>query len=287
MTKRLYFILVLALFSVSSTALVIRVLPSVPAITMAFWRMIFASAVLWVYSLFINPKPLKRESLSIVVLAGIFLGLHFACFFWGVRNTSIANATLLGNTGPVFTVILTLIFYRIISKKVFFSLLVAMLGIFLIQRSSLYDSSSSSFGNVISLLSGLCIAIVYMLAKNIRKENNNISYGRTLFFFAAVTIGVLCIVTGESLFSFELKDLKWFLFLGVVPSILGHNSLNYALRYLSPTAIASVPLGEPVIASIFGWFLFGEEITKNSLEGAPFVLIGIYFIVKASNAKKT
>ena len=287
MTKRLYFILVLALFSVSSTALVIRVLPSVPAITMAFWRMIFASAVLWMYSLFINPKPLKRDSLGLVVLAGIFLGLHFACFFWGVRNTSIANATLLGNTGPVFTVILTLIFYRIISKKVFFSLLVAMLGIFLIQRSSLYDSSSSSFGNVISLLSGLCIAIVYMLAKNIRKENNNISYGRTLFFFAAVTIGVLCIVTGESLFSFELKDLKWFLFLGVVPSILGHNSLNYALRYLSPTAIASVPLGEPVIASIFGWFLFGEEITKNSLEGAPFVLIGIYFIVKASNAKKT
>mgnify|MGYP002820148061 CR=1 FL=1 len=287
MSLRLYFILIIALISVSSTSLIVRVLPSVPALTMAFWRMLIASALLWSYSSIKKPKPLNKKNFNRVAVAGFFLGLHFACFFWGVRNTSIANATLLGNTGPVFTVILTLIFYRIISKKVFFSLLVAMLGIFLIQRSSLYDSSSSSFGNVISLLSGLCIAIVYMLAKNIRKENNNISYGRTLFFFAAVTIGVLCIVTGESLFSFELKDLKWFLFLGVVPSILGHNSLNYALRYLSPTAIASVPLGEPVIASIFGWFLFGEEITKNSLEGAPFVLIGIYFIVKASNAKKT
>ena len=164
--------------------------------------------------------------------------------------------------------------------------MIALLGVFLIQRSDFYHNSNTSFGNVVSLLSGFCIALVYIVAKNIRKENNNISYGRTLFFFAAITIGALSIVTGESLFSFELKDLKWFLFLGVVPSILGHNSLNYALKYLSPTAIASVPLGEPIIASLFGWFLFGEEITKSSLEGAPFVLIGIYFIIKRSSNNK-
>ena len=283
MTKRLYFILVLALFSVSSTSLVIRALPSVPAITMAFWRMIIASAVLWIYSIFTNPKPLKRESLFLVALAGIFLGLHFACFFLGVRNTSIANATLLGNTGPFFTVVLTLIFYKVISKKVFFSLMVTMLGVFLIQRSDFYHSPNAFFGNLISLLSGFCIALVYMIAKNIREENNNISYGRTLFFFAAVTIGIVCFATSESVFSFELKDLRWFLFLGIVPSILGHNSLNYALKYLSPTAIASVPLGEPIVASLLGWFFFGEVITNTSLGGAPFVLVGIYLIIKGSN----
>ena len=285
MTKRLYFILVLALLSVSSTSLVIRATPSVPAITMAFWRMMIASTILWVYSIFINPKPLKRESLVLVALAGVFLGLHFACFFWGVRNTSIANATLLGNTGPFFTVVLTLIFYKVISKKVFFYLIVTMLGVFLIQRSDFYHNPTTSLGNIVSLLSGFCIAIVYMIAKKIRKENDNISYGRTLFLFAALTVGVICFATNESILSFELKDLKWFLFLGIVPSILGHNSLNYALKYLSPTAIASVPLGEPVIASLFGWFLFGEVITKNSLVGAPFVLVGIYFIVKRSNNK--
>ena len=248
--------------------------------------MIIASAVLWIYSFFVRPEPLKKESLGTVALAGVFLGLHFACFFWGVRNTSVANATLLANTGPVFTVVLTLIFYKIISKKVFFSLIVALLGVFLIQRSDFHHNLNTSFGNIVSLLSGFCIAIVYMLAKNVRMKNNNISYGRALFFYAAITIGVLCISTGRSLFAFELKDLTWFLFLGIVPSILGHNSLNYALKYFSPTAIASVPLGEPIIASLFGWFLFDEAITKNSLEGAPFVLVGIYFIIRASNSNR-
>jgi len=138
-------------------------------------------------------------------------------------------------------------------------------------------------GNIISLLSGFFIALVYIIAKNIRKENSTVSYGRTLFLFAATTVAIICFITNVSLFSFELKEFKWFLFLGLVPSILGHNSLNYALKYLSPTAVASIPLGEPILASILGWLFFEEAITKNSIEGAPLILIGIYFVVKNTN----
>ena len=70
---------------------------------------------------------------------------------------------------------------------------------------------------------------------------------------------------------------------GYRPLILGHNSLNYALKYLSPTAIASIPLGEPILASILGWVFLGETITKHSIEGAPLILIGIYFVVRNTN----
>ena len=266
----------------SSTSIVVKSLPSVPALTMAFWRMMFASILLWLYSFYKRPLPLTKKSLNQVTLAGFFLGLHFACFFWGVRNTSIANATLLANTGPIFTAGLTLIFYKVHSKKVLFSLLVALFGIFVIQRTDISSGSTFYTGNIVSLFSGFCIAMVYVIAKTIRKENNTLAYGRTLFFFAAVTIAIVCFIAKVCLFDFEFSDLWWFLFLGFVPSILGHNSLNYALKYLSPTAVASIPLGEPIIASIFGWFIFGEVIPRNSLEGAPFILIGIYFIIKSS-----
>ena len=286
MSPRLYFILILALISVSSTSLIVRVLPSVPALTMAFWRMLIASALLWSYSFFKKPKPLNKKSFGRVAIAGFFLGLHFACFFWGVRNTSIANATLLGNTSPVFTVVLTFLIYKSISKKVFFSLLMALAGVVLIQKSEININSTTFIGNMVSLVSGLCIAIVYMVAKNIRKENDTIAYGRSLFFFSAITIGLVCFFANVSLFSFETKDLPWFLFLGFVPSILGHNSLNYALKFLSPTAIASIPLGEPIIASFLGWVLLGELIPEDYFIGAPFVLTGICFILFYSEKDK-
>ena len=71
MSPRLYFILILALVSVSSTSLIVRVLPSVPALTMAFWRMLIASALLWSYSLFKRPKPLNKKNFNII---SIFAG---------------------------------------------------------------------------------------------------------------------------------------------------------------------------------------------------------------------
>ena len=57
MSKRIYLILFIALISVSSTAVVIRYVELVPALTLAFWRMLSASLFLWCYSIK-NPKDL-------------------------------------------------------------------------------------------------------------------------------------------------------------------------------------------------------------------------------------
>ena len=84
---------------------------------------------------------------------------------------------------------------------------------------------------------------------------------------------------GDSIFNFKAGDIPWFLFLGLVPSIFGHNLLNYAVKYITPTAVSAVPLGEPIIASIFGLLLFGEAIPFGALLGGPVVLIGVYIII--------
>jgi Permeases of the drug/metabolite transporter (DMT) superfamily len=260
-------------------------LPTVPALTMAFWRMLLASSMLWLYSLITKQKPLSKGSRSRVAFAGVFLGFHFACFFWGVRNTTIANATLLANTGPLFTIGLTYLLYKKVSKKVFFPLTVAILGIFIIQVGELSFSSITFLGNFVSLFSGFCIAVVYIIARQVRKENSTVSYGKAVFFFASTTIALVCLIMDVSLFDFEREHIPWFLFLGFVPSILGHNSLNYAIRFLSPTAVASIPLGEPLIASLLGLVLLSQAIPLAYIQGAPFVLIGVYFIIKNSENK--
>ena len=101
MSVRLYFVLGLALLSVSSTSIVIRHLADFPALALAFWRMFTASGLLWGYSTINRGKPLSKTNTSLTIIAGVFLGLHFACFFWGVRNTSIANATLLAKNATL------------------------------------------------------------------------------------------------------------------------------------------------------------------------------------------
>ena len=153
----------------------------------------------------------------------------------------------------------------------------------IVQKNSLSVDPAFLYGNVLSLLSGLCIAVTYIYASKIRRETNNVVYGRTLFFIAAMTIGTLAFLNGDSLFNFKTDQVIWLLFLGFIPSILGHNLLNYSIKFLSPTAVASVPLGEPLIASLLGYIIFSEVVPEDAFLGGPFVLFGIFFIIKGHN----
>ena len=277
-------ILFIALISVSSTAVIIRYVELVPALTLAFWRMLSASVFLWCYSIKKPQRLISLNNRSRILLAGFFLGMHFALFFVGVRSTSVASATLLANTGPVFTSLLSGLSGEKVPRSVILGLFISIFGIILVQWSDFGTGGNNYWGNVSSLLSGFCIAMTYIFASKIRKDTENILYGRSVFFVAAITILIVTIISEVSIFSFNKSDIAWFVFLGIVPSILGHNMLNYCIKYLSPTAVASIPLGEPVIASAFCYILFLETVPVSALIGAPFVFCGIIMIVKNSMA---
>ena len=279
MTIRIGLILLLAMVSVSSTSLVVRSVATVPALVLAFWRMLTASGMLWGYSVIRPAGKLSSTNKKRIIFAGIFLGCHFACFFLGVRNTSIANATLLGCMAPIFTVFISIFQKKKINNMTYVGLFVAMVGGLIIQSGDVSLNSANLFGNSVALLSALFIAITFVLAGQIRQETDSIVYGRSLFFVASITVFLISIVAGDSIMDFKEKDILWFLFLGLVPSIFGHNLLNYAVKYVTPTAVSSVPLGEPIIASLFGLLLFGEVIPVGALLGGPVVLVGVYIII--------
>ena len=279
MTVRIGLILLLAMVSVSSTSLVVRSVATVPALVLAFWRMFTASGMLWGYSVIRPAGSLSLINKKRIIFAGIFLGCHFACFFLGIRNTSIANATLLGCVAPIFTVIISIFQKKKINKMTYVGLIIAIVGGGIVQSGDISLNSANLFGNSIALLSALFLAITFVLAEEIRQETANVVYGRSLFFVASITVLFIAATAGDSILNFKPGDIPWFLFLGLVPSIFGHNLLNYAVKYITPTAVSSVPLGEPIIASLFGLLLFGEAIPFGALLGGPVVLIGVYIII--------
>ena len=280
MTIRLGLILLLAMVSVSSTSLVVRSVATVPALVLAFWRMFTASGMLWSYSVIRPAGKLSPINKKRIIFAGIFLGCHFACFFLGIRNTSIANATLLGCMAPIFTVFISIFQKKKINKMTYVGLIVAIVGGGIVQSGDISLSSANLFGNSIALLSALFLAITFVLAEEIRQETDNVVYGRSLFFVASITVLFIAAAAGDSILNFKPGDIPWFLFLGLVPSIFGHNLLNYAVKYITPTAVSSVPLGEPIIASLFALLLFRETIPFGALLVS--VLVSCWFPLRSS-----
>jgi drug/metabolite transporter (DMT)-like permease len=277
MLNNKFFLLSVALFAVSSSAWVVRILPDTSAITLAFWRMFLASAMVFAisYKNISSFVPNKK-----MLLAGIFLGIHFALFFRSVQLTSIAEAALLGTTAPIFTEIYGFVFKkRSPLPMVLLGLFFAFFGAaVLVSQGSFGDTGA--LGNVLAVLCSVAMAFVLIVGKNIRKSFGVFEYTRWLFFFAACTLFVISLFAGVSVFSVSSQELPWFFFLALVPTMIGHNIFYYLIKTLNATTVAAVPLGEPIVSSLGALAFFGEPIGFAVFLGGGITLFGVFLVVR-------
>jgi drug/metabolite transporter (DMT)-like permease len=273
-------ILVVALISISTSSIIARFLPDVSSIVIALWRLVFASVAVWTYSFFKPQRKIKKNNIVLFILSGFLLGLHFVCFYQAVKLTSIANATLLGITAPMFTLLIErFVFKRKFKKIVFIGFLVSLIGTIIITGMKFSLTTDSEIGKLYGLSAALCISFVYLLANKIRTETSTVSYTRLLYFIAAMFLFVIAYANGENIFELNKSNFLWLFALGLFPTILGHSLLYYGIKYTSPTIIASVPLGEPVIATILAWMIFFEKVSIITLAGGILILCGVYLII--------
>ena len=101
----------------------------------------------------------------------------------------------------------------------------------------------------------------------------------------------MALILGNNIFPDENRTFLFsgFIYLGLVPTIVGHNAFYYSLKYIKPTIVATIPLAEPIIASIIGYFLFPLFLMKQQLFtqywyytiiGGIVSLIGIFLVIK-------
>ena len=280
MNIKITLLLVLALFSVSTSPIIGRALENVGAISISFWRMFLASFILWIFSLFKPQGKIKiSKNRNKIIYAGILLGFHFALFFEAIKITSISNATFFVTLAPFFTLILEIYFLkRKFSRVVLLGLIVTFFGSIIILVYDFDLSTSFTLGNIYAVLCSICLAIAFVIAEKVRENENTIVYTRTLYLSAALTLLLISFFANETLMINNHIDFLGLLFLGLVPTIIGHNSIYYAIKYVSPTIVAAFPLGEPIIATILAYFIFNEFITFNIFIGGALTLVGLILI---------
>ncbi|MBJ80344.1 MAG: hypothetical protein CMH60_03410 [Myxococcales bacterium] len=280
MSLRQQILLLTALFSISCSPILARFVPDVPAVGISFWRMAIGAAAVWCISLTRPWQKISKVGWYQTNLAGLCLGIHFALFFGAIKLTSIANATFLGTLAPIFTLMIEkVILKRTHSKGVFLGLALALIGGGVILTGDLDFSSNKTLGNLLALSCSLFIAAALMISEKVREETTNLVYLRHLFLSASITLAVLAYFTDAPLLGYSSGDYGVLLALGIVPTLLGHGSLYYVVKTVSPTIVASVPLGEPVLASIIAWFLFQEPVGLMTTLGGGMTLFGLFVLI--------
>jgi len=285
MALRIYILLFLSMFAVSTSPLIARYLSHLNPITISIWRMLIASIIMSIYGYYQNyHRSISRQNKNKIILAGFLLGIHFALFYGAISlmPNNIANATVFGTMAPLFALLIEIYFGRKISKNLIIGLIIVLFGS---STMFIYDFSfdnNLTFGNILAILCSICFAFVFIISDQVRKTEDSFSFSKNIFIYATIILVIIGLFFRVPFLDISINDFIFLFFLGLIPTIVGHSVLYYLVKYLQPTIVASIPLGEPFIAPIFAWFLFpGQILNSYIIMGGITTLIGLFIIIQS------
>ncbi len=281
LNKQIYPLLIIGLIAISTSPVIAKMLPLVPATVIAFWRMAIASALLWVYSVFFSYKSVKSNNSILVYLAGASLAMHFIFWFGALKLTSIANTTVLGIVAPAFTLLIEkLVYGKKINAFSSIALIIVFIGCVIVQGSDLGSFSGEGLGNIMAIVSAVFLGIVFLIGSKARQEIGVLTYTKNLFSVSALVLLSCSLLLNNPIFNYSINNYFWLCMLGVVPTLIGHTIFSYSIKYVSPTIITSIPLGEPIIASILAFVLFKEGVSSFVFMGGLVIAVGLILLIK-------
>lgn len=241
-------------------------------------------------SLFLLPFWLRRKKVTenatkpklnngFSVLAGISLGLHFTLWISSLHYTSVASASVLVTVHPVILIVIeSLLFKRHFRPLVWTGVLGAFGGSILLGITN--DTHGGLFpdallGNTLAFMAAICFVFYFLLSNKVRQQTAWIDYVFYVYTYAAITCVLLTVFwVGEVPYISKTALLAGVL-LAVGPTILGHGSVNYAVKYVSPTLLSTLILSEVVVAAIGAYLLFGELPAFGSVLAMIIIISGV------------
>ncbi|OPL07376.1 MAG: hypothetical protein AVO33_05575 [delta proteobacterium ML8_F1] len=281
-TKKYYYLIAVGILSISLSPIITRFAQS-PSLVIAANRMLYTVILLTPFTLkkvLGEGMGLSRQLLGLNLLSGFFLGLHFWAWIDALQNTSVANATILVNLHPVFILILgRIVFKERVDLRSVISTLIALTGSLLIIYNSLRTLSLNPQGDLMAVLGAIFVAVYLLVGARIRQSISNPTYTYIAYTMAFVTLLLLSFLFSTNVFDYPLTDAFVFLGLAVIPTLLGHSLFNMSLKYLDPHLVGLSILGEPIMATLWAYLLFSEELVFLQLMGGLLIVFALVYKV--------
>jgi drug/metabolite transporter (DMT)-like permease len=255
------------------------------SLSIAAWRLIFASTILLPYAWATRRheiRDLSGREWMLLVASGLFLGLHFATWIASLGYTSVASSVVLVSMGPVFVGLGSWLLLRERPGALLIAgIVLAAAGSVVISWGDLDQGRDQLVGDLLALAGAIFVAGYLMIGYRVRARRSLTTYIALVYGVAMVALVSIVLLAGQPMFGYPLDAYGWVLALALGPQIVGHSTLNWALRYLSATFVAIVTLAEPIGSGILAYVLLGEAVGWSTAIGGAMVLAGIYVASRA------
>ncbi|QHS24110.1 EamA family transporter [Virgibacillus sp. MSP4-1] len=282
-----YIAVTVGVFSVSTAAVLVKMADQAPASIIANYRLLLAVLIMAPYILWKRRNEFSfiyAKDWGLSILAGIFLAFHFILWFESLNYTSVASSVVFVTLQPVFAFIGTyLFFHERFTYGAIISMLITIIGSVIISWGDLQISGLALFGDILALLGAVMVTGYFLVGQNVRKRAPLATYTFIVYGISSLTLVIYNLILQQPFFGYDLDHWLVFLALAIIPTFLGHSLFNWAIRWVSTSAITMGMLFEPVGASILAYFILGENVTWFQILGGSIVIFGlILFILSTS-----
>jgi drug/metabolite transporter (DMT)-like permease len=276
-------VLAVALVAVSWSAILVR-LCEAPALGIAFWRMLFATLATCLLSL----RRLERADLRRALgggraaVAGIFLAAHFATWIRSLELTRISSSVLLVNLAPLLSGLAGHLWLADpLGRRAVAGHLLALAGVALVAAGDWSLGGGDHLaGDALAVAGAGAVAGYLLIGRSMRQRAALTSYLLAVYATCTLALAAACLAADVPLGGYPAATYGWIALMAAGPHLLGHNLLNWAVRRLPTHLVQASVLGEPVLASLYALWIFGERPAPGWIAGALCVGAGVAWVAR-------
>jgi len=277
---RVRLVLSVGVLCCSFPAILVRYAAAEP-VAIAFWRKALAALVLVPLAWRSHRRgewtvASLRPVLGPCVAAGLLLAGHFACWMTSVKTTTVASSLVLGSTGPVWAALLGALFLGDrVTRRGGAAIALSLVGVAALAGGDWRAAGPALSGDLLAVAAALFASAYLTVGRAVRARLPLAPWLLGVYGTAAAALGAYAAVAEIPLTGFDGRTWWMFALLALVPSTLGHNLLNYAVRHMEAYKVGLAILAEPVVSTALAALLFGEVPGGRFYAGASLTLSGV------------
>lgn len=275
----------LAVVAVSTAAPLVRVAEA-PTLAVAFWRNALALPVLGLVVAVRSRRELCRldaRERRLSVVAGLFLGAHFATWVPSLSFTSVASSVALVCTQPVWAAVIARWRGEYVPRLAWWGIGSAVAGAVVLSGVDLSIDPRALFGDLLAVVGGALAAAYVTVGAEVRRTVSTSVYALVCYAVAAGALLVICGIGRQPLAGAGYDATTWLALVAMVagPQLLGHTIVNRVLRTTSPTLVSVAILFEIVGSALLAWIAFDEVPPASAVPAALLIGAGVVLVVRA------
>lgn len=220
-----------------------------------------------------------------LLLCGLCGGsLYFIAENIALGITLASNVSLLICTAPIFTTVLSTIFYKEpLQKGMLYGSFIALSGVALVVFNGSVLLKINPLGDLLTLIAAIMWACYCLILKKLSKSYPTLFITRKVFFYG---------IASALFFSLFIPlEYKWnlltlptvylnLLFLGIVASMLCYIMWNSVVKILGSSKAANYIYIVPLVTLLTSSVVLSEPVTLISLAGVACIISGVYVAEK-------